>query len=185
MGIIRQWRYIMRVLLVMAAVALTVFVVANEVSDMHDNMDDLGEWDMEGQGPTAAPTPSAAPTFATATVRVLSRDQQVAECLHGTDLRVAAACSSKLEKEQCIGAMRDWWCRVGEKPCNCADPVCTDTVDDDGNDIQECAEPVCTQDMCAVIVQGGADSTFDARFCWFDNSTVELGLCPNALLDNP
>lgn len=129
----------------------------------------------------------------------------VLQAAHLLDVQVTEACSTKLEKDQCIGAMRDWWCKVGEKPCNCADPVCTDTVDDDGNDVQECEEPVCTQDQCAVIVQGGADSTFDARccnwnatggpdvngdgvadgFCWFDNSTVELGLCPNALLDNP
>merc|ERR1712159_943288 len=136
---------------------------------------------------TPAPTVSNIDTS-----MVQNRDAIMSECLHGSDDQIAVACSQKVLKDQCVGAMYDWWCNVN-KPCNCEEPVCTT---DANTEVTTCADPVCsktTDEECRIINRNAADGLHSAKccnwnatggpdingdgtpdgFCWFDNSTVE------------
>jgi len=104
----------MRVLLVLATMAL-VCTTATEVENIQDGSpDELGEDVEDGQTP--------APTFSVPTDSVTDQDadKTTRECYANSYEEANAHCNSKSVQEQCDGAFADWYCDY-ESEMNCDD----------------------------------------------------------------
>merc|ERR1711998_452157 len=152
MGISQQGGDRMRVLFVLSFALLAVSAVRNKAPESDDLQDlaDLGQ-DL-GEGFYGGHTPLGDTITITQdpTTQIETNDTLTAECYQNSLAEAKLHCESKVEEDQCDGAMRDWYCDAYQ------DHVC------EADKPEECR---------AIQVQ--AEDTFQAAKCcnWDANRT--------------